>query len=180
MQNKQKIRQTIVVEGKSDLNKIKSLFDVNVITTNGSDINKEKINLIKKINENNGVILFLDPDYVGEKIRKAISNELKNVKHCFIKKDDMVIGSKKIGIAEATDKSITEALNKVIEFDQCKSSLSLNEFNSLQIDNKEKRIKICNSLNISYCNGKQLFKRLNMMGIKKLELENILISNENI
>ncbi len=155
MQNKQKIRQTIVVEGKSDLNKIKSLFDVDVITTNGSDINKEKINLIKKINENNGVILFLDPD-------------------------DMVIGSKKIGIAEATDKSIIEALNKVIEFDQCKSSLSLNEFNSLQIDNKEKRIKICNSLNISYCNGKQLFKRLNMMGIKKLELENILISNENI
>lgn len=180
MQNKQKIRQTIVVEGKSDLDKIKSLFDVDVITTNGSYINKEKINLIKKINENNGVILFLDPDYVGEKIRKTIANELKNVKQCFITIDDMVVGSKKIGIAEATDESIINALNKVIEFDQCQSSLSLNEFNSLRIDNKEKRIKICNSLNISYCNGKQLFRRLNMMGITKFKLENILFNNENI
>lgn len=180
MQNKQKIIQTIVVEGKSDLNKIKSLFNVDVITTNGSDINDEKINLIKRINENNGIILFLDPDYVGEKIRKIITNKLKNVKQCFITSDDMIPGSKKIGVAEATDEAIINALNKVIEFNESNSSLSLNEFNSLHIDNKEKRIQICNSLNISYCNGKQLFKRLNMMGITKFQLENILINNENI
>lgn len=180
MQNKQEIKQTIVVEGKSDLDRIKSLFNVDVITTNGSDINKEKINLIKKINDNNGVILFLDPDYVGEKIRKTITNELKNVKQCFITSNDMIIGSKKIGVAEATDSAIIDALSKVVEFDSCKSSLSLNEFNSLRIDNKEKRIKICNSLNISYCNNKQLLKRLNMMGITKIQLKNILVNNENI
>ncbi|MDE5651471.1 MAG: ribonuclease M5 [Ureaplasma sp.] len=179
MQNKQKIRQTIVVEGKSDLDKIKSLFNVDVITTNGSDINKEKLNLIKKINENNGVILFLDPDYAGEKIRKIITNELKTVKQCFIAPEDMIEGSKKIGIAEASNEAIINALNKVIEFDKCKSSLSLNEYNSLRIDNKNKRINICKSLNISYCNNKQLFKRLNMMGIKKSQLESILIDNEN-
>ena len=39
------------------------------------------------------------------------------------------------------------------------------------MESKEKRIELCNKLNISYCNGKQLLKRLNMFGIKLEEIK---------
>jgi hypothetical protein len=35
---------------------------------------------------------------------------------------------------------------------------------------KNKREKLCEALNISYCNGKQLLKRLNMFGITMEEV----------
>lgn len=37
---------------------------------------------------------------------------------------------------------------------------------------KQKRIKLCEKLGISYCNGKQLVKRLNMFGITMEEIIN--------
>jgi ribonuclease M5 len=38
------------------------------------------------------------------------------------------------------------------------------------MSSKNKRILLCEKLNISYCNGKQLLKRLNMFGISMEEI----------
>lgn len=178
MINKPFIKETIVVEGKTDLNKIKRLFNANVITTNGSDCTSKTINIIKKCNEKNGVILFLDPDYVGEQIRKKISNQIPNAKHAFIDSKFINVNKPKNGIAEMSDQIIINALNNVITLYTENNSISLNEFNSFQINSKNKRINICNNLNISYCNNKQLFRRLNMLGINAKQLEQI-INNAN-
>ena len=62
---KQKIKQVIVVEGKTDTNHLKKIFDVDTIETNGSAISKSTLNLIKQVAKTKGVILFLDPDYTG-------------------------------------------------------------------------------------------------------------------
>ncbi len=176
--NKQTIREIVIVEGKSDTNKLKKLFNLRTYETNGLDLNDSKLNLIKKLNDSFGVILFLDPDGPGEKIRKQIINYLKcDVKNCFIKKEDIKYGSKKIGIAEANDSAIISALNNVAIFKSNNNSLTLLEWNELCIDNKYKRQIICDALNISMCNNKQLFKRLNMLNLTKLDIENILKSN---
>ena len=63
------IRELIVVEGKNDTKRLKSFFDVDTIETHGMGLGKETIELIRKANEKRGVILFLDPDTPGEKIR---------------------------------------------------------------------------------------------------------------
>ena len=42
---KQKIKQVIVVEGKTDTNHLKKLFDVDTIETNGSAVSKSTLNL---------------------------------------------------------------------------------------------------------------------------------------
>ena len=63
----------IVVEGKNDKNKLENIFkDANIIITNGSEISEDTLNTIKKLSENNEIVLCLDPDGPGEKIRKKI------------------------------------------------------------------------------------------------------------
>ena len=174
MNNKPEIKETIVVEGKSDTAKLKSFFNVNTIETNGSALDKKTIELIKLANEKNGVILFLDPDGPGEKIRKQITNELPFVKQCFIKKSDIQKNSKKIGVAEAYKQAIIDALNNVVIFDKHNQTISLEQYNSLNINSVNQRQKICDYLKISLCNNKQLLKRLNMIGVSFEQLKNIL------
>ena len=71
-----KIREIIVVEGKDDTKAIKRAIDADTIETNGSAINKETIEAIKHAAEKRGVIIFTDPDFPGEKIRKIISEHV--------------------------------------------------------------------------------------------------------
>lgn len=171
-----KIDGIIVVEGKTDKDKLLKLFDVNIITTNGSAINKKTIELIKRSSVNNQIILFLDPDYVGETIRKKIISALPNIDfyNCFVSSEDMDKSKTKKGVAEATDEAIIQAFNNLISFKKNNNSLSLLEFNKLGINSKEIRMKICNHFNISYCNNKQLFKRLNMMNIDFNKLRQVI------
>lgn len=176
---KPKISQTIVVEGKSDAAKILNLFDANIIATNGSDCKETTIAMIKQANEKSGVILFLDPDYVGEQIRKKLTNLIPNLKQAFIFKKDIKIGSKKIGVAEANDDAIINALENVVTFINYNDVINQNEYDKLNLNSKSKRLRICDHFKISYCNNKQLLKRLNMLGITYLDLLKI-IENENI
>ncbi|WP_303923226.1 ribonuclease M5 [Ureaplasma parvum] len=164
--NKPIIKEVIIVEGKTDAQKIDQLVNAQIITTNGSEINKKTLALIKQAQLSKGIILFLDPDYQGERIRKIITNYLKDgmIKQCFISKDNMKDNSKKIGIAEANNDALLKALKSQATFiiDSIESITWL-EYLSLNLNNKRIRLILCDYLNISYCNHKQLFKRLNMM-----------------
>lgn len=161
---KQKINEVVIVEGKTDSSKLKSIFDVNTIETNGLALSNKKINEIISISKERGVILFLDPDGPGEKIRKKIMEYIPEAKQCFIKKSDIKKG-KKIGVAEATVQSIVDAFKNITKFSKLNNSLSWEEYIDLDLSTKSKRLYLCNKLNISYCNNKQLFKRLNMLNL---------------
>lgn len=162
---KPKIKEVVVVEGKSDSAKLKSIFDVSTIETNGMALTKNKIEEIKKVANDVGVILFLDPDGPGEKIRKKLIQHIPNSYNCFINKNDIIGKRKKIGIAEASVESIVEAFKSIKKFNSDLSSITWSDYLKLDLDNKDKRIKVCKKLGISYCNHKQLFRRLNMLGI---------------
>ena len=85
---KNKIKEVIVVEGKNDTNHLKEYFEVDTIETNGLGLSKNTIELIKNINSKRGVILLLDPDTPGEKIRKRINDSLPNLKNAFLLKKE--------------------------------------------------------------------------------------------
>lgn len=181
MNAKATINEIIVVEGKTDSQKLKKLFNVETIETNGSEISDSTIELIKKASIKKEIILFFDPDYQGERIRKKIQNNLKKCKNAFIKKSDILLNSKKIGIAEASDESIIKALSLVTTFNiNSNYSLSWNEYLSLNVNSKQKRILLTNKIGISYCNNKQLFKRINMLGLTLHDLKPIIeeVSND--
>jgi ribonuclease M5 len=117
------INEVIVVEGKTDTAKLQSLFNVITIETNGSHLSHDTITLIKKVAQERGVILFLDPDGPGEMIRRKLENSLIDFKQAFIKKTD-IINNKKIGIAEASNEAIINALSGMISFKKNVASIS--------------------------------------------------------
>ena len=162
------IKEIIVVEGVNDTKRLKSFFDVDTIETHGLGLSKETIELIKELNNKRGVILFLDPDNPGEKIRNRLNQEIPGLKNAFVMKEDAKT-SKKVGIEHASKEVLEEALNNLISFTNSKESISEEEFYSLGLkgenDSVNKREKVARYFHLGKCNSKTMFKRLNMLGI---------------
>ena len=78
------IKEVIVVEGQNDTKRLKTFFDCETIETHGLGLNKETIEFIKQMQEKRGIILFLDPDSPGEKIRNRLNSEIPDLKNAFI------------------------------------------------------------------------------------------------
>ncbi|WHQ37163.1 ribonuclease M5 [Spiroplasma sp. SV19] len=165
----------IIVEGKTDATKLKSIFPgLKIIETGGSGITTEKLELIKKISLHNKVIIFTDPDYPGQKLRQMISDYLdNNCLHAFINKSDAIKG-KKVGVAEASVVAIKNSINNLITFrNENKDSLLWPDYINL-VDSKLKRQKIINYYNLAPTNNKATFKCLNYMNVTKHALIKIL------
>ena len=91
MENSQKrikIKETIVVEGKYDKIRLAPLFDANIIELGGFRIynNKDRLALIRRIAEKNGIIILTDSDSAGFRLRHYLSSTVPkaNIKNVFI------------------------------------------------------------------------------------------------
>jgi ribonuclease M5 len=173
---KPKIREVIVVEGKSDTNKIQAAVEAETIETQGLALEPETIELIKQAHETRGVIVFTDPDYPGETIRKKIAQIIPEVKHAFITTNE---GEPKfkgtLGIEHASIETIRVALKglySISENDQPTVSKKFLRNSGLTgaKNSKQLRIKLGEKLRIGYTNSKQLQKRLTMFGISEGEV----------
>ena len=175
-----KLNEVVVVEGYHDLAKLKEIYpNIEVVITNGSEISKETLEELKKLNETRGLILLLDPDYQGERIRRIINDYVGITKHAFMKKSDCINKKKtKVGIEHATSEKIKEALDQVYVQKTNESTVSLQNLYDLKLigdsGSKSLRQKVTDSLGIGLCNGKTLCKKLNMFGISLEQLENLL------
>ncbi|MFS0865380.1 ribonuclease M5 [Fredinandcohnia sp. 179-A 10B2 NHS] len=168
-----KIKEIIVVEGKDDTVAIKRAVDADTIETNGSAVNKEVLERIKHAQEVRGVIVFTDPDYPGERIRKIVANAVPGCKHAFLPKTEAIAKSgRKIGVEHASPESIRRALESVKQ--EMEDVTTEIEYDSLLHAGliggskaRERREKLGVILKIGYTNGKQLYKRLQMFQISK-------------
>lgn len=83
-----KLKEAVVVEGRYDKIKIKSLVDAPVIETNGFRVfsDKEKQNLIRKIADVRGILVLTDSDGAGFVIRNFLRGvvDKSKIKHCYI------------------------------------------------------------------------------------------------
>ena len=178
LQNKQ--NEVVVVEGYHDLAKLKEIYpSIDVVITNGSEISRETLEDLKKLNESRGLILFLDPDYQGERIRRIINDYVGETKHAFMKKSDCINKKKtKVGIEHAETPKIKEALDKIYIQRNSIQNLDIQDLYYYNLigakGSKELRQVVTDSLGIGLCNGKTLLKKLNMFNINKKELEDIL------
>ncbi|MDO4499982.1 MAG: ribonuclease M5 [Erysipelotrichaceae bacterium] len=162
------IKEVIVVEGKNDSLRLKSFFDVETIETHGLGLSKETIAYIKEVNEKRGVILFLDPDSPGEKIRKRLNDEIPGLKNAFILKEDART-KKKVGVEHANKEVLEEALNNLVSYSEKKGDITMLDLYDLGLmgsDNSdEKRNILSRKYHIGKCNAKTFLKRINLLGI---------------
>lgn len=172
-----KIKEIIVVEGKDDTQAIRKSVDADTIETNGSAVSQETIEKIKHAQQVRGVIIFTDPDYPGEKIRKTIAAQVPGCKHAFIDKHKAIAhNGKGLGVEHASKETIQEALK---ESQPMLESLQevITKDDLLQAGliggerSKERREKMGRLLRIGYTNGKQLHKRLRMFQVSKEDFE---------
>lgn len=175
-----KVKEIIVVEGKSDTTKIQQAVHADTIETNGSAINQQTLEQIKHAQKKRGVIIFTDPDYPGERIRHIIQEHVPNCKHAFLTQDKARAKhpyNKSLGIEHANIKDIRQALEAVYEMipDNKESAISQAHLmrNGLIGGTKAKsrRAKLGEILQIGATNGKQLLKRLAMFQITLEEFE---------
>ena len=165
-----KIKEIVIVEGKTDTALLKELFVVDTIETHGLALDKKTLDLIKEASKNRGIIILTDPDYPGKKIRDQIQAVVPNCQHAFVSKKDAT-GKKKLGIAEAKKEAVIAALENMVSFEADRQSITWKEFLELDIiGNKQKRLLVYELFNLGYGNVKTLFKRLNMVGITKDEI----------
>lgn len=172
--------EIIVVEGKNDKARILAIFpNLNVITTNGSEISNDTLDMILELSKTNKIILFLDPDYPGERIRNKILKIVPNCDNVFIEKSKAIDERKhKVGVEHASDLDIKNALENKITYKETKGLLSTQDLFELGlIGTKESSIKrscLATKLHLGNPNAKTLLKRLNILGLDKKRVGELL------
>jgi ribonuclease M5 len=169
------IKEVIVVEGRDDVTAVKRAVDAEIIITSGFGINKGILDRIKTAQEKNGVIVLTDPDFMGEKIRKIISDRIKGVRHAFIPREEAQAEGD-IGVENASPQSILKALSKAkYELEEVQNTFSAKDLIYYGLTGGENaaslRNRLGSALGIGYANSKQFVIRLNKYGISRDELE---------
>ena len=172
---KLKIKEAIVVEGRDDTIAVNRAVDGLTIETHGFGIKKETWQLIEKAYGEQGIIVFTDPDYSGEEIRRRITAKFPDAGQAFLPRAQ---ATKKgdIGIENAEPEDIIEALNKAhctvregesifCEADLFKAGLTGRE------DSRQRRELLGKILGIGYGNGRALLNKLNKFSISREDFE---------
>lgn len=171
------IQEVIVVEGRDDTKRLKEVYpNVETIETRGSAINDEIIEKIDLAQAKRGVIVFTDPDFHGEKIRKIITQNIPEVKHAFLPRSAAVPGKSggSLGVEHASHEAIKTALSNLITPDLT-ADLQISQQDLITAGliagpmAKQKRERLGELLHIGYTNSKQLIKRLKMYQITTVE-----------
>ena len=118
-----RIKEAIVVEGRYDKNTLSQIVDAPILETSGFGIMKDKqqLNLLRKVAESRGLIVFTDSDGAGFVIRNFLKGAIapKYLKHAYIpdipgkEKRKSAPGKEgKLGVEGMTPQIILDALRK--------------------------------------------------------------------
>lgn len=177
MNEKKKIHQVIVVEGRNDTANLKKYFDCDTIETNGTHLGRDVIAVIQKAQAKRGVIVFTDPDAPGSQIREAVNQAVPGCQNAFIDKKKART-KKKVGVEHAAGEDLEEALEHLIVIDKTKTGLTREDMYELGLSGRENsaalRLKAGNVLHIGYAGAKTFLVRLNCLGITREELERVI------
>lgn len=169
------IKEVIVVEGRDDESAVRRAVDAQTIATHGYGIKKSTLDLIGKAREEKGIIIFTDPDFAGEQIRKRLARLFPEAKHAYLSKKEAEKDGD-IGIENARPADIQAALEKA----RCTAAEAQELFTMEDLlewglsgspEAGARRDAIGSLLGIGFGNGKTFLRRLNRFGITREEFE---------
>lgn len=171
------IQETIIVEGRDDLINLRRCVQADILITSGFGLNQRIFQKIEQAYKRQGIIIFTDPDVVGERIRKRLMERFPKAKHAFIAREDALKGTN-VGVENATCQAIVAALEKVrtlalVQGDFVSGDLILYGLSG-SAGALSRRDRVGAILGIGYGNSKQFLFRLNHFGVKREELEQAL------
>lgn len=168
------IKEVIVVEGRDDITAVKAAVDAEVIATHGFGYGRKLINTLKELNKRRGIIIFTDPDYMGEKIRRDLTKNIPDAKQAYLPRR---LGEKdgNIGVENAKPKDIARAIINAKPLEEEYEELyTIFDLHMLGLTGNSaatrKRDALGELLGIGHANAKIFLKRLNAFKIEKEEL----------
>ena len=161
--------QLYVVEGKSDIARLSQSFAGPILSTNGSAVSKEFIQQLITLEETYNIVLLLDPDGPGEKIRRRINDCLKYPVHIFIPKEFARSENKKhIGIEHVSRETLEKHLLEPKTI-QLVEPISLSEMMSLGLVGTDgafdRRVFLSLRFNLGLANAKTLRNKFQLFGV---------------
>lgn len=166
-----RLKEVIIVEGRDDTAAIKRAYDTDTIETHGFGIRRSTWELIEKAYNERGIIVFTDPDYSGEEIRRKLSKRFPGAKHAYLaRKDAEKQGD--IGIENASPEAIREALSKV-HYTLCDRGMifSMRDLSDNGLSggsgSSKRREEVGKILGIGYGSSKRFLEKLNSYGITR-------------
>lgn len=167
------IGEVIVVEGKDDEAAVKKAVNAEIITTHGYGISAATYKRIEEAYNRCGIIIFTDPDYAGNNIRRNLGERFPGAKHAYISKE---AGTKKddIGVENAAPEAIRAALRAAhAETAERRTTFTAEDLFATGLLSGEgaaaRRDKVGAILGIGYGNAKTFLRRLNNYGITEEE-----------
>ena len=168
------IKELIVVEGKNDAHTVRlALGEVDIIWTDGYGLTKKKLDYIAEMATRQGVIVFTDPDTVGEQIRNRIRANVPQAKHVYLTRK---VATKQgdIGVENAALHEIRRAFADIKQDQETPSEEFTIEDLTLvgltgSVRASEYRLALGRKLGIGDSNAKQFLHRLNRFGISREE-----------
>lgn len=166
------IKELIVVEGKNDAHAVRqALGEVDILWTEGYGLTKKKLAYIAEMAKRQGVIIFTDPDTVGEQIRNRIRTYVPEAKHAYLtRKVATKLGD--IGVENAELHEIRRAFvhiqqeqGTLVEIFTIEDLFLVGLVGSVRAS--EYRLALGRKLGIGDTNGKQFLHRLNRFGISR-------------
>ena len=156
--NKKNFNAVVVVEGKDDTIRLKQFFPgIETIETNGSAVSEVVLSELKKLSKSREIIIFTDPDFNGERIRRIVTEAVPSAKQAFItrKEGEPEKRGNSLGVEHASKEALERALSDLHEVEERQSDLTE---------------RVGAILSVGYGNAKTFYKRLNTFGISLDEL----------
>lgn len=166
MEDKIKLSEAVIVEGKYDKIKLSNILDAFIIETNGFAVfkDKPKLSFIKKLAKERGIIILTDSDHAGFMIRNYISSGVpkEQIKNVYIpdvfgkeKRKNAPSKEGKLGVEGMTKEVIVEALSKAgitSSKSVCSDPVTTVDFYDLGLTggagSKAKRKALCKALDL--------------------------------
>lgn len=183
-ENKMRIKEVIVVEGKDDISAIKRAVDAEIIATSGMGVKKEILREIARANERAGIVILTDPDYPGEWIRNLVSTKVKGCKQAYLTQGEARCkNTGKIGVEYASPEAIRKALlGAKVQQNTCEDLYDNGDLLNWGLTGSsfggQRRQQLAEILGIGNTNAKQFLRRLNSFQISKEEVEAALLQIE--
>lgn len=180
-------KEVIVVEGRDDTKRLIETFgpQVKTIETNGSAVDQTCLQRIQQAAAQFGVIIFTDPDYQGERIRKIVQAAVPQAKHAHLTRQQAFKSAdRSLGIEHAKPYDIVQAIQSVAQIHE-RDDVDVVPLSFLVevglVAHKQsavRRERVAAQFNLGHVNGKQLQKRLQQYGITQTQLEDFLKQEE--
>lgn len=176
------IKELIVVEGKNDAAAVhRALPQADVLITHGWGLKKDVITALKVANKRRGVIVFTDPDRVGDDIRRRLASMLPGCRHAFLPRSQAQKNGR-LGVETATCDDILAALAKVRSEGQSRAVFSQQDLLQAGLTGTReaaaRREALGAKLAIGYGNSKNFLWRLNALGVTRAEFAKALAQME--